>query len=733
MAELPGGSQGQIEDAFEAVELAFDRRKGRSVLSADGRLSLGVAVLGVAVVAAVAVVLIITLQGARSGAIDAARAATSNLARVLSDNAARSMESVDVALTSVAEAAAPAVIAKEGISPDIDRLIRDRLSYTPVLRQIVVTDADGGVLYDSARQAQGATLSLEPYLSGEEATRRVLSVGEVETRRFIGGRITGGQQLIPVARRIERADGRRVGMVLGAVNPLHFLMVYSLLDLGPNGWVALYRFDGRPLSGGNGGPVSPDIAAALSRREEAGVRLAVMGDGVERIVGYRATPVWPLVLEVGIAKETALAGWRQYAMDLGAPVGGIALLVLGLTAALTRAMQRRNHDQAVMLLSDRALRSVRSGVAIADLSRPGRPLIYVNPAMADITGTSREQLLGDAGVPVSAPAVGGVHDGPGMLRDAVMNLSSEQQKTAVRRPFRRGERMIWADAMLSRVALGEPASPYAVLVINDVSDQVNAEQELLRSLEELAQLHDEQSRFSEILAHHMQEPVRRIVAHCQLLKRALPPLSDDAETAMQVLEKSGRRLKFLLRDVEMYLSAGTHLRVLGAASADVALVTVLNRVRRRVEEAGGQVLRNPLPMVGMALNPLTEVLYALVDNALTHRSPERPPVISIDATPHGQEWVICVEDNGVGIERAYYDRIFRVFERLSNDDAHAGTGIGLALARKLTERASGRIWVESEPGLGSRFFIALPFAGDGRPDGREEEKAEATVAAAPIP
>lgn len=723
MTELPGPDREQTEEAFEAVELAFDRGRGRAVVTADGRLSLGVAVLGVAVVVAVAVVLIITLQGARTGAIEAARAATTNLARVLSDNAARSMESVDVALTSVAEAAAPLMIAHDGFTPDLDRLIRDRLSYTPILRQIVVTDTEGLVLYDSARQVQGARLSLEPYLSGEEATRRMLSVGEVETRRFIGGRVAGGQQLIPVTRPVERSDGRRVGMVLGAVNPLHFLMVSSLLDLGPNGWVALYRFDGRPLSGGNGGSIAPDVAAALSRREEAGVRLAVMGDGIERIAGYRATPVWPLVVEVGIAKETALAGWRQYAMDLGAPVGGIALLVLGLTAALTRAMQRRNHDQAVMLLSDRALRSVRSGVAIADLSRPGRPLIYVNPAMASITGTPRERLLEDSPAPATTGV--GAHDGFAMLREAVMNLNvGERQPTAGRRLFRRGGQMVWVDAMLSYVALGDESSPYAVLVVNDVSDQVNAEQELLRSLEELAQLHDEQSRFSEILAHHMQEPVRRIVAHCQLLKRALPPVSEDAETAMQVLEKSGRRLKFLLRDVEMYLSAGTHLRVHGASSADVALVTVLNRLRRRIEEVGGQVLRNPLPVVGMALNPLTEVLFALMDNALTHRSPERPPVISIDATPHGQEWVICVEDNGVGIERAYYDRIFRVFERLSNDESHAGTGIGLALARKLIERAGGRIWVESEPGLGSRFFVALPFA-------RDNAEGETASAAAP--
>lgn len=691
---------------------ALDAAFGRHSLTVDGRLSMGVAALGVVVAAAMALVLIVALQSARTGALDAARAAAANLARVMADGAARSMESVDAALTSVAEAAGPALTGRAQSLAEIDRLARDRLTTTPVLRQIVLCDAKGVVLYDSAgRLTPGAALPLEAYLEGEGAARRMLTVGDPEERRFIGGGPGAGQTLIPVTRRIESPDGRLIGMVLGAVNPLQFLMVTSLLDLGADGWAALYRFDGRSLAGGVGASIAPDVAAALARREEAGVRMAEMADGVERVAAYRATPVWPLVLEVGVSKEAALQQWRRSIADLAPPVAAAGLAVLGLAAALARALQRRARDQAALLLSGHALRSVRSGVAVADLRRPGRPIIYLNPAMSQIVGLSPGQFPPDVG---STALMSGVGDGASLLRSLATGARADDGAApATRRAFRRGDQVVWVDVALTLVGVDDGEATHVVLAFNDVSEQVAAEQELLRSLEEVAQLHDEQSRFCEILAHHLQEPVRRVVAHAQLLRRAQTALNAEAEQALVELETSGRRLRSLLRDVELYMSAGVLTPSHGVASADAALAHALNRLRRPLEESGAQLLRNPLPVVGMAPAPLTEVLFALLDNALTHRSPDRSPVISIDATARGTEWVICVEDNGVGIERAYFERIFKVFERLGSEAgpaAGSGTGVGLALARKLAERAGGRIWLESEPGLGSRFFLALPAA-----------------------
>lgn len=710
-AETPNATE-RARAAAVSADASIDRR----TLAMDGRLSLGVAALGVMVAAAMALVLIVALQSARSGSLDAARAAVANLARVMADGAARSMESVDVTLSSVADTAGPLLAAGELSTDIIDRLVQERLATTPVLRQIVLTDVKGGVMYDSAgRLEPGAALPLETYREGEEATRRALTVGEPEERRFIGGGPAAGQRLVPVARRIDAVDGRPAGWVLGAVNPLHFLMVSSLLDLGQGGWAALYRYDGLLLAGGAGAAVSPAVAAALARREEAGVRIAEMADGVERVAAYRATPVWPLVLEVGVAKEAALQQWRRSVAELAPPVAAAGLAVLGLAAALARALQRRARDQAALSLSDHAMQSVCSGVAIADLRRPGRPIIYLNAAMSAIIGAAPGRSLLKIG---TSALVNGKADGAALLRSLAAGARVDQPAgPAARRAFQRDGQVVWVDVALTWVSLADGAATHVVMAFNDVSDQVAAEQELLRSLEEVAQLHDEQSRFCEILAHHLQEPVRRVVAHAQLLRRIQPDLTLEAIQALTELEKSGRRLRNLLRDVELYLAAGVMAPSHGAASAEVALNNALNRLRQPLEKTGAQLLRHPLPVVGMAAAPLTEVLYALVDNALTHRAADRLPVISIDAVARGMEWVICIEDNGAGIERAYFERIFKVFERLTTDggadgdiESASGTGVGLALARKLVERVGGRIWLESEPGLGSRFFIALPAA-----------------------
>lgn len=690
---------------------------------ADHRLGFGVGFLGGAVVLAAALVLIVSLQGARTDALDAARAATANFARALSVGVANALDAAEAALASTADAGLLALTAGTLVGEEterlnghgLDRLVKDRLAYTPVLRQIVLTNAAGLVIYDSAGALVGASLPLEKYLVGEEGTHRALTIGEAEDRRLFGGPPDGGppdggppdggQRLIPIARRIETTDGRLVGAVLGALNPLYFLSVAASLELGPDGCAALYRHDGVVLAG-SPAPLAPEATAALRRREEAGTRLAVMPDGVERIVSYRATPQWPMVVEIGVAKTAALAGWRRNLYDIAAPAIGVSLAVFGLTFALMRAVRRRAHDQALMALGDQALRCAPGGVGIADLNHGGRPFIYVNPALAQIADASAEQLLADRGEP--AFYAKGVGDGRALLRGTVCAFDPGAEAAGPRRlPFLRDGRTVWVEVAMSQVTF-DNGGVYGVVTLRDVTEQAEAEQELLRSLEEVAQLHDEQARFSEILAHHMQEPVRRVVSHCQLLRRILPPLDDDAEHVMRVVEKAGRRLRTLLRDVELYLSASAPMQSRGGASADAALNRALHRVQERIRETGAQVLRGALPVVAMNAQALTEAFFALVDNALLYKSPDRPLIISIDATLEDGGWTICVEDNGIGIEPIYFDKIFHIFERLHADDGHEGVGVGLPLARKLVERAGGRLWLESTHGAGSRFFMALP-------------------------
>jgi light-regulated signal transduction histidine kinase (bacteriophytochrome) len=126
-----------------------------------------------------------------------------------------------------------------------------------------------------------------------------------------------------------------------------------------------------------------------------------------------------------------------------------------------------------------------------------------------------------------------------------------------------------------------------------------------------------------------------------------------------------------------------------------------------IKDAGATLTSDPLPAV-FATEQIVRVMQNLIHNAVKYRDPNRPPAIHVSAQPRGDEWVISVADNGIGLDMRYAGRIFGVFQRLHGPDKYEGSGIGLAICQRIVERCGGRIWVESEPGKGSTFSFSLP-------------------------
>ncbi len=140
--------------------------------------------------------------------------------------------------------------------------------------------------------------------------------------------------------------------------------------------------------------------------------------------------------------------------------------------------------------------------------------------------------------------------------------------------------------------------------------------------------------------------------------------------------------------------------------------TVKNNLHVAIQEAGAQVSIEPLPTVLADESQMTQVLQNLISNAIKFRGTEGPKV-EVSARHRGHRWIIAVKDNGIGIDPKYHENIFKMFQRLHTRDKYPGTGIGLAISKKIVERHGGRIWVESEEGKGSTFFFTLPEAGGG--------------------
>jgi light-regulated signal transduction histidine kinase (bacteriophytochrome) len=164
----------------------------------------------------------------------------------------------------------------------------------------------------------------------------------------------------------------------------------------------------------------------------------------------------------------------------------------------------------------------------------------------------------------------------------------------------------------------------------------------------------------------------------------------------------------LIKDLLAYSRVNTRVQPPGPVNCQIVLNTVLQNLRLQIAETGTRVTNDPLPTVLADEGQVTQVFQNLVSNAIKFRHPGRPPEIHIRAEQNENQWLFAVRDNGIGIDKRFYDRIFVIFQRLNaNREKFPGTGIGLAIVKRIIDRQGGRIWVESRPGEGSTFYFTV--------------------------
>jgi light-regulated signal transduction histidine kinase (bacteriophytochrome) len=228
-----------------------------------------------------------------------------------------------------------------------------------------------------------------------------------------------------------------------------------------------------------------------------------------------------------------------------------------------------------------------------------------------------------------------------------------------------------------------------------------AEDALRRSNEDLG-------RFSYTVAHELSEPLRTITVHAQLLERRFgAELSGEMAESFQFVMQSARRMRSFIDDLLRY-SHATHHTGSNVAAIDVEVIfnQVLFHLDAVIQSKAAKITHDPLPqLVGDAR--IEHVLQNLIGNAIKYSRPGVAPEVHVSAREKEGAWMFSVRDNGIGIEPQYKEGIFQVFRRLHGRDV-AGHGIGLALAQKVVEANGGRIWVESEPGVGSTFYFTVP-------------------------
>jgi PAS domain S-box-containing protein len=245
-------------------------------------------------------------------------------------------------------------------------------------------------------------------------------------------------------------------------------------------------------------------------------------------------------------------------------------------------------------------------------------------------------------------------------------------------------------------------------IARDITGQISIEEKLARQSLELQRSNAELERFAYVASHDLQEPLRTVTNYVQLLaRRYRGKLDGDADEFIQYAVEGAGRMRQLIQDLLTYARVHSRGDVFEPVALEEVLAEALDGMRLILQESRVTVTHGPLPVVRADPTQMGQLLFNLIANAIKFRGAD-PPAIDLQAERRGDEWVVSIRDNGIGIAPQFFERIFIAFQRLHGIAEYPGTGIGLALCKRIVERHGGRIWVESEPGLGSRFSFTLP-------------------------
>jgi len=250
------------------------------------------------------------------------------------------------------------------------------------------------------------------------------------------------------------------------------------------------------------------------------------------------------------------------------------------------------------------------------------------------------------------------------------------------------------------------------VIVTDLTEQKKAEKELHDLLKDLERSNKELQQFAYVSSHDLQEPLRTIASFTQLLERRYKGKFDsDADEFMDYIVEAAKRMQLMILDLLEYSRVSTNQEEFKEVDTVEVLDEALFNLRGTVENNNAIITYNGLPKVTADKNQLVKIFQNLISNAIKFKKENEQPKIHISAKkdPQKNQYVFGIQDNGIGMDPQYAERIFTLFQRLHTRDEYQGTGIGLSVVKKIVERHGGRIWVESELGKGSTFYFTIPY------------------------
>jgi PAS domain S-box-containing protein len=372
-------------------------------------------------------------------------------------------------------------------------------------------------------------------------------------------------------------------------------------------------------------------------------------------------------------------------------------------AFVTDITERKNAEKTLQE-SEEKFRSTyeQAAIGIEHIDLQGR-FIRGNGKLSSILGYSDEELRHLTFMQITHP------DDFKIEQPLIEQLIAGQipNYTIEKRYIHKDGHSIWVRITSS---IARTTSPYRVSITEDVTERKKAEEELHMLTEELKRSNSDLQQFAYAASHDLQEPLRGIAGYTRLLeKRYKGKLDKKADEFMDYIIGDAKRMQDLIKDLLEYSQIETKLKVVKPANCSVILEEAFNNLRSIVKDTGTELTYDYLPIVMADASQLKRLFQNLIGNAIKFHSQENPR-IHISAKQRGDVWVFSVKDNGIGFESGLAERIFGMFQRLHTRQDYPGTGIGLAICKKIVERHGGRIWAESRPGNGSTFYFTLPVS-----------------------
>ncbi|EME67804.1 Signal transduction histidine kinase, partial [Paramagnetospirillum caucaseum] len=512
-----------------------------------------------------------------------------------------------------------------------------------------------------------------------------------------------------LTQRISGEDGSFKGVIGISLRIGRFEDLFERLRLPADGTIAIHRIDGAPLFRH---PFTESFAAAtpatfpgLAAMIQGGAGFAEQVspfDGKRRIVGFNVGRRYPVLAVATVSREGALAIWSRTVSWFT----GLGLAALGLGGMLFLFSLKHLGSLEREARMRRLSQTVDQNPHMIITTDPDGVIDYANPSFCRFTGFSPDEVIG------RTPRILKSDDTPPEIFTELwrtIRAGNEWRGEMVNR--RKDGSPYWASIVISPVMDGKRGLRGFVGMQEDISERKRIEGRVAELVAELKESNQELERFAYIASHDLRQPLRMINSYLGLLHKKLNAAFDqEASEYFTFATEGARRLDRMIVDLLEFSRIGKQ-SAMESVDLNQALADGLQNLRVAIRDSGAVVtVAENLPTVRGDRSELTRLFQNLIGNALKYCQDGRIPVVEVVCRDGGKEWVLSVADNGIGIDADCLEKVFGIFQRMVTRDKYEGTGIGLAVCRKIAEHHGGRIWAESVVEQGSTFLVSLPKA-----------------------